>query len=196
MTTMMIALRDWQTFYVLTGTAAATLIGLLFVAVSISGGITRSVTQIADSIRSFVTPILWTYAQVLLISCLAVMPLQGPLALTIVLVALGCLDIALTAQVGWRFVFLHREDMDRGHWVWHFVLPLLAGILFVVSALGLLWGQSLAPLGLAITDLLCLAIGLRNSWLLTVWIILNQRQGSAASADQQARKAELPSLTD
>lgn len=192
----MVVLRDWQNFYLLTGTAAATLTGLLFVAVSISGGITRSVTQIADAIRTFVTPILLTYAQVLLVSCLAVMPLQGSLVLAVVLIGLGSFNIALTAQVAWRALALHREDVDGGHWVWHFALPLLAGILFVASALGFLWGQSLAPVALAITDLLCLAIGLRNSWLLTIWIILNQKQGSSTSAEKPARGTDAASFTD
>jgi hypothetical protein len=38
-------IKDWQTFYVMAGTAAATLIGLLFVAVSINIDVFRKRTS-------------------------------------------------------------------------------------------------------------------------------------------------------
>jgi len=191
----MLALREWQNFYVLTGTAAATLMGLLFVAASISVGVNSTVKHAAATIRTFVTPILFAYVHVLLISCLAVMPLQNTLLLGVVLVAQGSFSIFMALKVLWRILVLHREEAELGHWVWHFALPFLAGILFVTTALGFLLGQSLALAGLAITDLLYLTIGVRNSWTLTIWLILNQRQGKNTNPEKQAEIAEMAALT-
>jgi uncharacterized membrane protein len=101
-----LALHDWQNFYMLTGAAAATLIGLLFVAVSISVGTNITVGQARDSLRTFVSPIL----------------------------------------------------------------------------------------GLSVTDLLCLAIGLRNTWMLTIWLVLHQGQGSRAASEGQTTSADSESL--
>src|ERR1051326_1613695 len=151
---MMAALHDWQNFYLMTGTAAATLIGLLFVAVSISVGVNLSAKRINDATDTFVTPVLLSYAQVFFISCLGVIPFQGALVPGGILLALGGGNVLLSIRVAWRIVVLHRDEMDKGHWVWHFFIPLLAGVLLVATAIGVLQSQPLSVAGLAIADLL------------------------------------------
>ena len=187
----MLALHDWQNFYMLTGTAAATLIGLLFVAVSISMGTNLPLRQAANSLRTFVNPTLLYYVQALVVSCLSVMPLSGPLLLSVVLIVLGCIDIFLTAKVCWRILVLHRnETIDLGHWVWHTAFPLLAGILYGGVAIGLLTGQQLAVGILSIPDLLCLAVGLHNTWVLTIWLLLHREGWDATQDEQQATRGD------
>jgi hypothetical protein len=53
----MLALHNWQNFYILMGTASATLIGLLFVAISTGGYIPAQ--QAKEYTRTFVYPILF-----------------------------------------------------------------------------------------------------------------------------------------
>ncbi len=181
------ALHDWQNFYMLTGTAAATLVGLLFVAISIGSNL--PVKQARDSLRTFVNPILNYYSQALLVSCLALMPLQSSLILGGVLLVLGSINIFLSLKVCWRMLVLHSGDaLGLGHWIWHFLLPLVAGILFVCTAIGFLLGEQLALLGSSLTDLLCLTIGLRNTWVLTIWLVLHRRQSSDVDPEQQANR--------
>ncbi|HLV98811.1 MAG TPA: hypothetical protein VKT82_09065 [Ktedonobacterales bacterium] len=188
------ALRDWQNFYLLTGTAAATLIGLLFVALSISVGVNLAMRRITNAIDTFVTPILLSYGQVFFLSCLGIIPFQGALVLGGIVLALGSANSVLALWVAWRMLVLHRDERDRGHWVWHALLPFLAGILLVGTALGILNGNSLAPAGLAIADLACLVVGMRNSWTLTIWLILYRTQGSDASAEKQPEQIDAASL--
>ncbi len=190
----MAALHDWQNFYLMTGTAAATLIGLLFVAVSISVGVNLTAKRINDATETFVTPVLLSYAQVFFISCLGVIPFQGALIPGAILLAQGSGNILLSIRIAWRILVLHRDEMDKGHWVWHFVIPLLAGVLLVATALGFLEGSSLALAGLAIADLLYLAVGLRNSWMLTIWLILFRSQGSDAAPQKQTEPIDAASL--
>ena len=171
----MLVLRDWQSFYLLTGTAAATLIGLLFIAISIGSNLPMQ--QITNNLQTFVNPTLLYYFQVLLISCLSVMPLQSPFIYIAAFAILGILNIVLTSKVSWRILVIHSEDeIEFRHWVWHFLLPLIAGLLLLASAIGFLLGVQLAPLGLAIADLMCLTIGLHNTWILTLWLALHRDQ--------------------
>ena len=192
--TSLLALRDWQNFYMLTGAAAATLIGLLFVAISISVGANLSIQQARNSLRTFVSPILVNYSQVFIISCLVVMPLQSINLLGGVVVVLGGYNFFLALKVFWRILVLHRDEMDLGHWVWHFLLPLVAGILLICIAIGFFYGAPLSAPGLAVTDLLCLAIGLRNTWVLTLWLVLHQGPRSSAISENSTDIADSESF--
>jgi hypothetical protein len=176
----MLILRDWQNFFMLTGTASATLIGLLFLAVSI--GTPFSASQTRAYLRTFVSPILLSYSQVLLLSCLALMPLPGSFIPGILLLIPGCFNSALALKVCWRILVLHRDDqIDLGHWIWHIVLPLLTGLLLGTTAIGFLTEEAWAPLGFAVTNLLFLALGLRNTWVLTIWLLLHRMQENTVS---------------
>ena len=192
--TPVLTLRDWQNFYMLTGAATATLVGLLFVAISIAVGTNLSIKQARDSLRTFVSPILIYYSPVFVISCLAVMPLQSINILGGVVVILGGLNIFLVLKVCWRILVLHHDEMELGHWIWHFLFPLIASILFVCTAIGFFNGVQLAAPGLAVADLLCLSIGLRNTWVLTIWLALHQRSRSDVTSEKLANGADSESL--
>lgn len=187
--TLLLTTRDWQNFYMLTGAASATLIGLLFVAISISVGTNLNIQQAKNSLRTFVSPILIYYSQVFIISCLAVMPLQNIDILGGVVVVLGGLNFFLALKVCWRILVLHRDEMDLGHWIWHFSLPLITSILFICTALGFFNGSQLAPAGLALADMLCLATGLRNTWVLTLWLVFHQGPRSDTAPEKLAKEA-------
>ena len=182
-------MHDWQNFYMLTGGAAATLTGLLFVAISLGRYLTMQ--QTTNALRTFVTPILLSYVQVLLVSCFAVMPLQNFFILGSVPVVLGAINILLALKVCWRMLVLHRDDeIDLGHWIWHFLLPLIAGLLFISTSLSFFWDGPLAALALSIAVLLCLMIGLRNTWVLTIWLLLHRKQED--SNIDQAEQTSTP----
>ncbi len=184
----MLALHDWQNFYMLTGTAAATLIGLLFVAISIGGYIPAK--QAREYTLTFVNPTLMSYAQVLLLSCLAIMPLQNALIFRIAIIILSILNIFLAFKVLWRIRVIHQDDeIDRDHWLWHIVLPGIAGLLFAGGAIGLFFEQQLALLVIAVAELLCLTIGLRNTWTLMLWLTINSgvRSTLSKSVDEKAQ---------
>ncbi len=70
------ALREWTDFYLLTGTAGATLVALLFVAVSLGVGFLTSARAAAT--RVFYSPIILHFAAVFFISAVALIPAHGP----------------------------------------------------------------------------------------------------------------------
>ena len=178
----MLVLRDWQSFYILTGTASATLIGLLFIAISIGSNLPMQ--QLTNNLQTYVNPTLLYYFQVLCVSCLAVMPLQTPFLYIGAFAILGILNNVLSTRVSWRIRVIHsNEEVGIGHWAWHFVLPFITGLLFLMSAIGFLLDVQLAPLGLAIANIFCLTIGLHNTWILTVWLAIRRNQQPQTARD-------------
>jgi len=67
--------HGWENFFIVGGTAGATLIGLLFVAVTLGGGL--STPQGLDATRAFLTPTLFRFGGVLF-ECMACCRLGRP----------------------------------------------------------------------------------------------------------------------
>jgi len=65
-------LPRWDNFFIIAGTAAATLIGLLFVAVTVGTG--ASPSSIVHGTRGFLTPTLIRFAGVLFLSLAVLAP--------------------------------------------------------------------------------------------------------------------------
>ncbi len=184
----MLALHDWQNFYMLVGTASATLIGLLFVA--ISAGRYIPAQQAKEYTRTFVNPILFVYAQVFFVSCLALIPLRSVLLLSSVLVVLGVFNLFFTGKVMWRIRVVHHDDVDIGHdhWLWYTLLPGMVSLLLIACALGLYFEEPLTVPIIAVIVLLSLAIGLRNTWNLMLW--LTMRRGVSHAESERLRQEE------
>ncbi len=98
---------------------------------------------------------------------------------------LASLDLFLAGRVFWRMLVLHCDDVLNAElWIWNTALPFLARIVSMGTAIGLLIGLPFAPMGVWMVDLLCLAIGLHNSWVLTVWVT-QQREGWTPPREEQ-----------
>ena len=184
----MLALHDWQSFYTVTATAAATLVGLLFVAISIGGYIPEK--EAREYTRTFVSPILINYAQVLILSCIALMPVQNGLIFPIAVVILGIINIFLVSKVLWRIQVVHRNDraVERDNWIWHVVVPGIGSLLLLVGAVDLFYNGQIAPLVVAVAELLYLALGLRNTWTLMIWLTVHS--GGRFTASERERRKE------
>jgi hypothetical protein len=185
----MLTLHDWQNFYILTGTASATLIGLLFVAISAGGYIPAQ--QAREYTRTFVNPILLVYAQVLFVSCLFLIPLQSTLLFSIVLSALGIFNLLLTGKVLWRIRVVHRDDteIERNHFVWYTLLPIVVSLLLIGSAVGFFLAIPFTLLIIASVVLATLAVGLRNTWNLMLWLTMHR--GVSRAESERLRHEEM-----
>ena len=89
-------LHAWHDFYVLIGTAAATLIGLMFVAASISASYMTEKHQ--AGIQSFYTPTVVHFATVLITCVVLVAPL-GAMPLGALLLAIGAVGLGYASVV-------------------------------------------------------------------------------------------------
>ena len=87
---------DWDNFYMLAGGTAGTLIGLIFVVITL--GMDHAQEGDMLRIRIFVTPILVYFASLLVIAMVMVPPM-APLARAVSLGAIGCAGIAYVLHV-------------------------------------------------------------------------------------------------
>src|SRR5438876_6449364 len=80
----------WQNFYLLTGTAAATLIGLMFVAVTF-GASAVTAQSATTSARAFLDPPFTHFVTVLFVACLMLIPSMTPPVLGVAIVTVTAL---------------------------------------------------------------------------------------------------------
>ena len=71
------ALHAWHEFYLLLGTAGATLLALLFVAVSLGTGFLNAKDQ--SGTRTFMSPVVIHFTSVFFVSAICLVPSHGPL---------------------------------------------------------------------------------------------------------------------
>ena len=162
--------EGWGEFYLMAGGAAAVLIGLIFVVISLMQDRPRA-TVLTGS-KLYMGPIVLSVSLVLVLSATALTPHidRNSVALIAGLVALWGLARAVTSIAGIQRL---RKSDDPPHWtdVWFYgVIPsvLYIALGFVALAFWKDMDWALQGLAAAITGLLLLAI--RNEWDLITWI--------------------------
>src|SRR5689334_15674836 len=116
-------LREWHDFYVLVGTASATLVGLMFVAASIGSSVFNEKHR--APMTTFITPTVVHFAAVLFISLLAIIPGHSWHTLGVLL---GMLGIAGSIYCGRLLLWLavqHRFNVDWEDRTFYAFIPLL-----------------------------------------------------------------------
>jgi hypothetical protein len=137
-------IADWQSFYMLAGTASATLVGLLFVAVSLHIdliGESGAATILSLARRTFTRFII-----VVVVALLFLVPHQDPKGLGLPLLAVGLAEAIRTLRVsrqaarGLRTHDGFRDFTDRV--VLSLILPLGSSIGFIVIAVTIVGGTT------------------------------------------------------
>ena len=159
-------LDRWHEFYALLGTAAAALVALLFVAVSIATEVLTSEPESRDNTRTYMSPVVFHFANILFLSLIALIPTQTweSLGLTIGGASIG--SLAYSAAIALR---VHRNPFsDLADRCAYGAVPMLcyaAGL----STAWLLLNERPAGLNvLAGSALTLLVINIRNAWDLMV----------------------------
>jgi hypothetical protein len=153
----------WETYYLLTGTAAATLIGLLFVAISV-GRETVEAKAFRD-LALFGALTFNCYFYVLVISILFLIPSLTRAALGLSLAGLG-----LVALVG-AFVQRRKARTIPTEWfgaqlTGRFTVPLISLALVVLVGALVASGVEWSLYGLVVAVILLLASASQNAWAL------------------------------
>jgi hypothetical protein len=167
-------LHGWDNFFIMAGTRAATLIGLLFVAVTVSTGFSTS--TMVHGTRGFLTPTLVRFGGVLFL-CLAVLapwPSARPIGIMLSLGALAGLVYQIKVAIMRRKVGLVL--LDRHDWIPYEGVPALGSGSLLVGAAGLLAEKSFAPYAIAAATALLLFSGIYGAWDLTLWMIKNREK--------------------
>ena len=163
------ALRDWRDFYMLSGAAAATLVGLMFVAASIASA--PFAGRGPAPMRVFITPTVVHFASTLFVCLISIMPSHNARSLGGV-IGLGALaGLAYCGRVIAIIVRRFAGGLDWEDRAFYALLPVSGYLLlFVSAALEFDERPSAANLAAAIGVIVLIVAGLRNAWDMTVWI--------------------------
>jgi hypothetical protein len=172
--------EGWENFFLMAGGAAAVLIGLIFVVISLVGDRPRD-SVLAGS-RLYMGPIVLGVSFVLTLSAAALMPGITPRAfagITSVIAIWGLIRAAIsTWGIGRRWM-----GNEKAHWtdVWFYgVFPILIYLPLAADAVAFWENWSWARYGLATMITLGLLLAIRNEWDLITWII---PKGEVSEAD-------------
>jgi len=168
------SLEGWHDFDVLIGTAAATLMGLTFIAVTLAPEVIADRTSTA--VRAFTTPIVAFFATVLIVSLTVLIPGLTPAAAAIMFAVIGAGGIAYMLSTGvqrqWREMELGIDD-----WFWYLALPVLSYVALGVSAAAMWNADPWALYVAAAAALLLLVVGIRNAWDVVITIVQHAGTG-------------------
>jgi hypothetical protein len=165
-------LYGWDNFYIMAGTAGATLIGLLFVIITLSTHLSSS--GIADGARAFLTPALVHFGSVLLQALIVLVPWPSAWPVGVILGLCGLVGLVYLMDVASKrrkvqFVSLHLLD-----WIPYAGIPALANLNLIAGAIGMIAEKPFAPYCLAGAITLFLFAGIYGAWDLTLWIVKNR----------------------
>jgi hypothetical protein len=163
-------IHPWHDFYVLVGTASATLVGLMFVTGSI--GANFFTEKNAAAMRAFISPTVVHFSAALFISIVAAIPTQTWRTLGILLFALGAAGLLYSGKLCVQLFVRQSFNVDMIDRMFYALLPVV-GHLLVLVASGLLLMQSEMALDfLAAALITLLGAGIRNAWDMTLWIVI------------------------
>jgi hypothetical protein len=161
--------EPWDGFYLLTGSAAAGLTGLMFVVASLTTNHSRDLALRGAKI--YMTPTLFHFATVLVLSALTAVPGLVPNAAGLVVGAAGVAG----AVYGVRITREIRKStgLPPAHWsdLWFYgVAPCVLYVALIAAAVvvGASTAGALYFLGAVVMALLLAAI--RNAWDLVTWL--------------------------
>lgn len=181
--------EGWSDFYLVTGTAAATLIGLLFVIVSLSES--RDRAQLLRATSIYMTPTALHFAVVLTISAMALAPPR--LAVAVRLLVVGVAALTGLGNAVWACLGMSRWTSGAAppHWsdFWLYgAAPTVLYLALSAAAVALGARASWACGATAITLLALLLLGIRNAWDLVTWMA----PARGAGAEPQNPQAQNP----
>jgi len=165
-------LAEWNSFYVIVGSAAGALIGLQFVVMSLVAA--RPRLRVPEAGAAFATPSVVHFGVVLLLSAVASAPWHAMSAVALFWALVGVIGIVYTVIVGRR---LRAQTFYRPvveDWLFHAVLPLAAYATLAGSASAALSYARPALFVVGAATLLLEFIGIHNAWDAVTYHVFNK----------------------
>jgi hypothetical protein len=165
--------HDWHDFYLLVGTASATLVGLMFVSASIGSSVFSEAHR--NALQAFLSPTVVNFAAVLFTCIVVTIPSQTWLSLGVLLTAGGIAGLVYAGRVWIQMVIrrsFHVDAVDPVDRLFYATIPLLGYLLVLASGILLLlrtpWSSDVTAASLVVL----LFAGVRNAWDMTTWIMM------------------------
>ncbi len=158
-------LKEWHDFYMLVGTAGATLLALLFVAVSLGAGFLTDERRVGT--RTFMSPVVLHFTSVFFISAICLLPWHEGKFLAALIGVTAAAGAILSAYITIEIV---RTDMTNyvEDYLAYGLFPCLGYLALLAAAVLIYLEKDVGPDALAGALLLLAIVGIRNAWDLTL----------------------------
>jgi hypothetical protein len=166
-------LSEWDSFYVIVGSAAGALVGLQFVVMTL---IAERPPRSPEAGSAFATPTVLHFSSVLLLSAMVRAPWRAISLVAVLWGLLGLAGAAYSVLVAWR---VRRQTYYRPvleDWSFHVLLPLIAYALLAFTALAAPLHVRAALFGVGAAALLLLFSGIHNAWDTVAYFVFVQRK--------------------
>jgi hypothetical protein len=166
-------LKQWHDFYVLVGTAGATLLALLFVAVSIGAGYLTEQHKAAT--RTFMSPVVVHFTSVFFLSAIALFPWQQAKIFAALIGATALIGAIISTYITIQVV---RTDVtnDIEDYLAYGLLPGLGYLALLAAAMSIYLQKDFGLTALAGVLLLLAIVNIRNAWDLTLTMVRRHRR--------------------
>jgi hypothetical protein len=184
-------LKSWESFYVIVGSSAAALTGLMFVVVTLMADTRRQ--RSGGALDAFGTPTIVHFCIALLAAAIvsAPWPSLGTAAHAIAVVGVGSAIYVLIVTRRARRQHDYKPVLED--WIWHFILPFVAYALFIVAALTMT-AHPIMLFGVGAGALLLVFVGIHNAWDTVTYIAFTTPNENDSAAHLEAapeRNAEV-----
>jgi hypothetical protein len=173
----------WQNFYIIIGTAAATLTGLMFVVITLIARNLAPVQRSRLSVDAFGTPTVVHFCLTLLIAALLSAPWQGLWNVGLLLGLTGLGGVIYVVIVVRRARRQATYQMVLEDWLWYLVFPLVSYIALLVAAILLLSNPMPALYVIGVVMLLLLFTGIHNAWDTVTYVAVDLSQPENKNQD-------------
>jgi hypothetical protein len=159
----------WENYYLMIGSSAGALIGLMFVVVTLTAG--RDRDELERGKHLYTSPIVWHLGVILTLSGAAAVPRISPRIFGFAVVALALLGLGwgVRSAVGiWRRP--GAPDSPGFDMFWYGVAPAVVYVGLGIAAFGLLRGQPWSVSGIAAALMALLLVSIHAEWDLVTYL--------------------------
>src|SRR5207248_4373708 len=176
-------LSTWQNFYVIIGSAAAALTGLLFVVATLIARVRARVSSPSEAFATFNTPNVVHFGAALLVAAILSAPWQAlwQAGLLLGLSGLGGMIYVVIVLRRARRQTDYQPVLED--WLWHTVFPLVSYTALLVAAMLLPGNPALALCVIGAGTVLLLFIGIHNAWDNVIFIAFELSRSQNKSQD-------------
>lgn len=171
-------LVPWANFYVMVGSSAAALTGLMFVVITLVTGNERVQPQSSEGTSTFSTPTVVHFGAALLVSAVLSAPWHRLVYPAVLLTCVGLFGVAYILNILRKARRLETYDPDAEDWTWYTILPALAYAAIALSALMLYFRPTAVMFAPAAGIVMLIFIGIHNAWDIVTYLAVGKRENN------------------
>jgi hypothetical protein len=175
--------EGWENYYLMVGSSAGALIGLMFVVVTLTAG--RDRQEVERGKKLYTSPIVWALAVILALSGLAAVPGVTAKVFGIAAAGLALLGAAMGIRSAFGIVRSPGAPDAAGFdMFWYGVAPAIVYVGLGVAAAGLLAGASWGTAAVAADLMALLLVSIHAEWDLVTYLAPGAGAGSAKDCNE------------